>query len=946
MNHLDKIEVYYEKFVSLDEKNKKELLQKIASEEPEIYTQFVKIYESDKEASRYFQEIGDGLSSSFFDTGYEPGKVIGNYRLEQAIGAGGMAYVYKAERIDGAFQRSAAIKFIKRGIDTQEVIRRFHHERNILARLKHEHIAQLYDGGVSEDGLPYFVMEYIPGKDIISHCKENNLSLKQRLELFLQVCSAVDFAHKNLIIHRDIKPDNILIDENGKAKLTDFGIAKLLDDQEDSEQTQLQSRVMTKEYASPEQQNGDFITTTSDVYQLGVLLHELLAGQKAWNPTEKKHIFQYDKKLVPSELKSIIQTATRKEPEARYNSVEGLQQDVKNYLENKPVRAIGDSTWYLMRKFVKRNRVAVLISLAILATLTAGLVKYILDINEARLMADYKTVHANSMANLFVSSFARQYPTHANGDTLSAFDLLNSTETYFEEQPGSSLSDFDNFSKFRYNMLLGSIYSGWSRYDIALEKYHKAYQNLKKINDKKILNEFAIEPKSVYELIGSAHLYLGQTDSAMHYFIKSLNDDESNYHVFELSGIAYIHLIKNEYEKTDSVYNLLAIELSEENITEDKLMTHAVALGRLGSYYTRFHLDDKKNFIDSIFQKSLSIFEQRKIFSSTPAYKIFRKNKFKRNATYKGYKYKTYHPESHAEVLNYYGMFLYHNSDYDSALHYFQKSYEANLKYYGENNYKSMDNLNNIAAIQRNTGNVKLALQNLNKCWRMSQENKFIHPSQALNYYQNYASCFYFLGEYRACLQAMDTLLQLKAKYAPNDIYSINLAKVNMADCYYELGENTKALLLADQVIIDHQATFGEKGNTDLSARINKILYLASSGTLESAEKLYIDNKIAIEKRMGPADDLIEKNHQAYAYALLNNGRDEEAENLITTKLKGEISESNMYLYKSLLATCYLKSGRTEEGQKIYQELKAKPLANINAVMALQRLEELMEESI
>ncbi len=373
MNHLDKFEAYYEKFLTLDELAKREFLRKIASEEPEIYTQFVSLYQHDQEASRYFQEMGDGLSSSFFDTGYEPGTIVGNYRLEQAIGVGGMAYVYKAERIDGVFQRSSAIKFIKRGIDTEEVIRRFNHERNILARLKHEYIAQLYDGGVSDDGLPYFVMEYVTGKDIISHCKENKQNLRQRLELFLQVCTAVDFAHKNLIIHRDIKPGNILIDENGKAKLTDFGIAKLLSEEEGREQTQLQSRVMTKEYASPEQQNGDFITTTSDVYQLGVLLYELVAGQKAWSPTEKKHIFMFDKKLVPSELKSIIQNATREEPEKRYNSVEALLQDVTNYLEDKPVTARGNSTGYLLRKFVKRNKVAMTTSIAIIFLIVIGL---------------------------------------------------------------------------------------------------------------------------------------------------------------------------------------------------------------------------------------------------------------------------------------------------------------------------------------------------------------------------------------------------------------------------------------------------------------------------------------------------------------------------------------------------------------------------------------------
>lgn len=205
------------------------------------------------------------------------GRRIGVYKIAEEIGHGGMGEVYRASRIDGQYEKEVAIKLVRVGFDSRFLIERFLHERQILASLDHPNIARLYDGGTTEEGVPYLVMELIEGTPIDRYCDEHNLDTVQRLELFLQVCAAVQYAHQRLVIHRDIKPSNILVTEDGIPKLLDFGIAKIADASLGAETTLL--RPMTPEYASPEQVRGESITTATDIYSLGVVLYKLLAGR-------------------------------------------------------------------------------------------------------------------------------------------------------------------------------------------------------------------------------------------------------------------------------------------------------------------------------------------------------------------------------------------------------------------------------------------------------------------------------------------------------------------------------------------------------------------------------------------------------------------------------------------------------------------------------------------
>jgi len=315
------------------------------------------------------------------------GSRVGAYRVIREIGRGGMGSVYLASRADEQYESDVAIKVVRPGYDTDFILRRFRRERQILARLHHPNIARLFDGGTTDNHLPYLVMEYIKGSGITSYADEHRLCVEDRLRLFLPVCSAVEYAHRAFIVHRDLKPANILVDATGTPKLLDFGISKLLHS-EARDPNDTQDAVMaTPDYASPEQIVGDPVTAASDVYSLGAVLYELLTGLRPHRierstPLAVERAICLDPIVPPSEavcsdptlsrclagdLDTIILSAMQKEPERRYPSAERLGEDLRRYLEHRPVTARPDSAGYRAAKFLRRHRIPVALAGAVVA---------------------------------------------------------------------------------------------------------------------------------------------------------------------------------------------------------------------------------------------------------------------------------------------------------------------------------------------------------------------------------------------------------------------------------------------------------------------------------------------------------------------------------------------------------------------------------------------------
>ena len=396
------VQAVFEQALEKRDAERSAFLQQNCNGDDELRREVESLLSAHAEAGTLFDKPGLFLTDEILNAGAVPaGQQIGAYRIVRELGRGGMGAVYLAERADERYRKRVAIKLIKRGMDTDAVLRHFRREQEILAGLDHPNIARLFDAGTTADGLPYFVMEYVEGVAIATYCDQQRLTIDQRLRLFLQVCAAVSYAHRHTVIHRDLKPSNILVTSDSVPKLLDFGIAKVLQTGDGTEplMTATGLRPMTPEYASPEQARGEPVTTTSDVYSLGVVLYELLTGrspyqltyhaprdveraiteQEAKKPStaigknKQSKIENRNSKMLRGDLDNIVLMALRKEPTRRYQTVEQFADDVRRHLEARPVMARRDTIGYRASKFVQRNKIATAAALLILVSLVAGL---------------------------------------------------------------------------------------------------------------------------------------------------------------------------------------------------------------------------------------------------------------------------------------------------------------------------------------------------------------------------------------------------------------------------------------------------------------------------------------------------------------------------------------------------------------------------------------------
>ena len=387
----------FERLLGTPQEKRELLLQSLCGADDELKDVVISMLQSESSAARFER----GLAANELPTATVhaadnpdslPGARVGPWLLVRKIDAGGMGEVWLGERVDGQFEQRAAIKLIKRGMDSEAVLKRFLRERQILARLVHPHIAHLLDGGISVDGRPYFAMEYVEGLPLLRYCHDRGMQLEERIRLFLRICEAVQFAHVNHVVHRDLKPSNILVTAGGDVKLLDFGIAKLLAGDAVLEETitELQrERPMTPMYAAPEQIRGERITEATDVYALGCVLYEVLTGQhardvsKAANIREVQQIVETTDPVAPSRLKlasmpvapkrlrgdldTIVLTALRREPARRYASAAAFAADLKSFLDGKPILARGDNVFYRAYKRARKHRLALAAGMMVVA---------------------------------------------------------------------------------------------------------------------------------------------------------------------------------------------------------------------------------------------------------------------------------------------------------------------------------------------------------------------------------------------------------------------------------------------------------------------------------------------------------------------------------------------------------------------------------------------------
>ncbi len=396
------------------------------------------------------------------------GREFSGYELCAHIADGGMSRVFRARRVDGRFERDVAVKISPASVGDGALRERFLQEQQILASLNHPYIAQLYDAGISEEGWPYIVMELIDGTPIDQYC--TNANLTKKIALMVKICSALSFAHTQLVVHRDIKPGNVLVTSEGEPKLLDFGIAKLLST--DTSMTQTPS--LTPRYASPEQLLGQPTGVASDIFQIGLLLAEILNADLIKQPESLSEAIQIAangiapalnrgiSQSLPKELISIIEQCLRPNPVERYAQVSEVREDLTRYLRGFPVSASGNSRTYRTRKFIRRNMIVLASSAIAAAVFILSGMWYLIEVNDARQRAELEAATSRQVTDFLTDLFRSSAPSQLRGEDLTASQLLERGVERIDQELGDR-----PMVHAQLQAALGSVYLDLGNYETA-----------------------------------------------------------------------------------------------------------------------------------------------------------------------------------------------------------------------------------------------------------------------------------------------------------------------------------------------------------------------------------------------------------------------------------------------------------------------------------------------
>ncbi|MEO6194337.1 MAG: serine/threonine-protein kinase, partial [Thermoanaerobaculia bacterium] len=757
-------------------------------------------------------ELGDFIETPVFrirpeeDVPLAAGQRIGAYRVARELGRGGMGSVYLAERADEEFEQRVALKLVRRGMDTEEIVRRFRSERQILAHLDHPNIAKLFDGGTTEDGRPYFLMEYVEGQPIDEYCDGRKLPTRERLELFRQVCSAVHFAHQNLIVHRDLKPGNILVTEGGVPKLLDFGIAKLLDpDQALFALTRVDLRLMTPEYASPEQVRGETITTASDVYSLGVLLYVLLTGHRPYpratqdpqslaqaiceteplrpssavgrvaevrqpdgtlvelKPESVSRVRDGEERLLrrrlAGDLDNIVLMAMRKDPQRRYASVAQLSNDIERHLQGLPVVARKDTLGYRARKFVGRHKLGVAAAVTVLLLI----VGFSITVTVLWQRAVREQQRAQAVSTFLQDLFSIPDPSQSRGETVTAREMLDrgvqKIDHGLETQPELRADLMDT---------MGRVYRSLGLYTPA----RKLLDGALRLNRQTLGNDDLLVAQNLHNL-ASLLRDMGKEAEAEPLIREAVEIQRkrgATQNIDYAKGLTNLGALleeRGELDQAEALYKeSLAIKRELPHIDEQDIAT---SLNNLGKIY-----ETKGNYAaaEPNYKESLAI--RLKLAEGRPSTEL-------------------------ATGLSSFASFLEDRKDLAGAEVFYRKTLEMRRKLYSGPHSKIARTLNNLGYVFQREGKATDA----ERCYReaLSIADKtpdFNQPERAI-YLRNFASLLVKEGKAsEAEAKAREALSIFRAKQPPTPWRVADTESV-LGSCLTALGrfEEAEPLLLA-----------------------------------------------------------------------------------------------------------------------------------------------------
>ncbi|MEL7833904.1 serine/threonine-protein kinase [Fodinibius sp. Rm-B-1B1-1] len=694
------------------------------------------------------------------------GQQVGNYHLDELIDHGGMGSVFKGKRADEAYKKEVAIKILRRGMDTPSNIARFKRERNILANLEHPNVARLLDGGLTEEGLPYLVMEYVDGTPLLEYCNQHNLPIEERLKLFEQVCFAVQHAHQNAIIHRDLKPSNILINKEGKVKVLDFGIAKLIE-AESTEglnfQTRTGARMLTIGYSAPEQLEGQPVTTATDSYVLGILLFELLAGIHPFE-MDGKNLMEFEKQvrkkrpqkpsdkytklstsgkqqiandrntteaklfnLLKGDLDAIVIKALRKEPGHRYSSAEQLLEDLNRRKANLPIIARKDTFRYNASKFWRRHKTRLSVAAGFLLMIVGLTAFYTWQIAQERNKAQLEAQKAQEVSNFLTDMFRASNPNYNPRDTVTAATFLKRGEKRIDQ--------LENQPEVQAQLLevMGRAYTEIGQFDKAnplLQKsfqLRKTYQGTTSIAYSQSLDAFVVFQR----LKGN----FAEAESLTRESISIIRNNHPNNKKLLSNGLNELGLIldqRGKYEEADSVYKtVLQIQQQLYESNHPKLAhtynNRAGALRKLGNYekaeplYRRALIIWKNTYGDIHPSTAMGYHDLALILNQRGELKKADSLYHKGLAIDK----KLYEPPNRhiAQSYNNIGIFYGQQGRYQEAKPYLTKAVAMRRKLFSEFHPKLAESLNNLSRLYIELENYQKAHPYLKEALNIDRKN-------------------------------------------------------------------------------------------------------------------------------------------------------------------------------------------------------------------------------
>lgn len=766
---------------------------------------------------------------------YIKGRRIGPFEIKRLLGEGGMGSVYFAERVDGEFSQQVAIKFLKSGFYSLYLRERFKREKQLLSRLHHPNIARLLDGGITEDGSPYLIMEYVEGVPLDRYCKEQNLKLKERLSLFLQICRAVQFAHSKLIIHRDLKPDNIFVTPDGQIKIMDFGIGKSLrpdTSEEESTYTQEGHIIASFDFAAPEQLRSNDVSIQTDIYGLGALLY-LLATDKRVFEIKKKTIGEIEEIIcehapvrpalrsesgigsISGDLDAIILKTLRKEPENRYESVAHLTDDIGRLEKGLPVAARKGNLRYRAGKYIQRNKTALTATFLLFTIAIFFSVYHLNQLTEERNIAQSEAEKAQAVTNFLTGIFENASPHNQPDSEITAREVL--------EIGSQNLNDeFADQPEIKMSLLttLGAIYTALDDYDRADDALRSAFNLASSVQTQ------TYDLALLHQNYGNMNRALGNfSEAAEHHEIAVSMFKELNIPEYEAKNLGlwgWNEWRLSQYSKADSLYRR-GLDI---NMTENGTQ-HTVTSEILSAHGWLYHFRGENRIADSLFTEVLN----------------FRRNYYQND-----------HPEL-AAALHGLGWTKYSLGEFEYAETLYEEAIAMRKRLFGDKAHSDTAwSLNNLGVVKQAQGQYdeaeKLFVEALEMRREVLPEN---HP-EVLRSLGNLGSIYYYREMYDQSISVFGEILDSHVQIFGRDHRDVAVYSNNLATAMIGGGVPEQAIPYLKRALEIQHSHFKRTHPVTLNVRTNLAGAYDDVGEFEKAEKLLLDNFETLRDEKGTAD--------------------------------------------------------------------------------------------